>query len=402
MNKAVAIAKLMLLQHIKDKAFWMQLIGIPILLTLIMGAAFGASGDAPKKVKLAVTDNDGTGISKMFVAQLKKDPAFSVDIQKDKVARENVKKRLVSGAIIIPDGYGGDLAGAREVSIEVLNAAGDSNQALLSQVATGLTNRYSADAFAAQKTAEMVVFQGRPSVEAEKAVWEEAFEAADKKWDPAPVTVDAKTLSKSAIRGEKTLAMGFNQSSMGFTITFVMFMLVGGAATILEERMNGTLSRLMTSPTGKTSYLSGKMLGLFTTAIVQASILVGAGKYVFNVDWGRDPLALIVLMTAFIFSMASMGILVAALARTSAQANSVTPILLISMAMIGGCYWPVEITPPFMQAAAKFIPAGWMIKGLTDLITRGYGWDAIVLPTVILLGFGIGFLTLGVWFLKYE
>ncbi len=405
MNKSIAIGRLMLLEHIRDRSFWIQLIFIPILLTLIMGVAFGGTSSGPKQVSLAASDGDKTVLSRIFLAQLKKDKVFAVALVSEAEARSRVKKGTVSGAVIIPAGYSEKIVSGGKVSVEVLNTTGDSSAALLSQVVTGLTERYSADAFAAARiTAGLTAGQTPTNLSPgpQQAAWEESFEAADAKWSPPPVTVDVRTVTRSAVRGQKTLAGGFNQSSMGFTITFVMFLLVGGAVTILEDRQKGTLGRLLTTPTGKQTFVIGKMLGMFATAAVQATILIAVGRFIFNVDWGRDPLPLIVLMIAFIFSIASMGILIASVARTAAQANSTTPILLISMAMIGGCYWPIEITPPFMQTAAKFLPSGWMMHGLTDLITRGYGWDAVWLPGAVLLGFGVVFLVAGVFFLKYE
>ncbi len=400
MNKVFAIGRLMLLEQVRNRSFWLQLIFIPLLLTLIMGIAFGGTSSGPKQVNLAAADSDKTVLSRIFLAQLKKDKVFSVATVSEAEARSRVKKGTVAGAVIIPAGYSESVVSGAKASVEVLNTAGDSSAVLLSQVVTGLTERYSADAFAAAKiTAGLAAHRFGMTTVTE---WEESFEAADAKWNPPPVTVDAHTVTRSLVRGRKTLAGGFNQSSMGFTITFIMFMLVGGAVTILEDRQKGTLGRLLTTPTGKPTFVVGKMLGMFATAAVQSTILIAAGRFIFNVDWGRDPLPLILLMIAFIFSIASMGILIASLARTASQANAATPILLISMAMIGGCYWPIEVTPPFMQTAAKFIPAGWMMRGLTDLITRGYGWDAIWLPGLVLLGFGVVFLTAGVVFLKYE
>jgi ABC-2 type transport system permease protein len=402
MNKALAIGKLALLEALRDRSIWVSLIVVPLLLTLVMGIAFGGGGSQQKKVPLLLVDQDKTTFSRLFINALKTDKVWQITVVDEAAARDQVRRGLVSGAIIIPTGYADGLAAGSAVKIKVLNTVGDSNSALLSQITSGLTNRYSTDAFAAAKTVAGLTAAGRLSPLQTQAAWEEAFEQADKAWSPPPVTVDAKALSASAVRGEKTLASGFNMSSMGFTVTFIMFMLVGGASSILEERQQGTLGRLLTTPTSKTTYLTGKILGLFAVAAVQATILVGAGRLIFNVDWGRNPLPLIAIMIAFIFAIASLGILVAALSRTAAQAQSMTPVLLISMAMLGGCYWPIEITPPFMQAIAKFIPAGWMMKGLVDLITRGYGWTSIVTPSLVLLGFGVVFLVAGVFFLKFE
>ncbi len=100
--------------------------------------------------------------------------------------------------------------------------------------------------------------------------------------------------------------------------------------------------------------------------------------------------------------MSALGIMISSLTRTLAQANSISPVIVISMAMLGGCYWPLEITPPLMQSLAKALPTAWMMQGLTDLIVRGWGWEAIFLPTIALFGFGLIFLAIGLKYLRFE
>ena len=58
------------------------------------------------------------------------------------------------------------------------------------------------------------------------------------------------------------------------------------------------------------------------------------------------------------------------------------------MAAIGGCWWPLEIAPDFMKTAAHFVPAGWALDALHQLISFGGGFDAIVVPVLVLIGFG--------------
>lgn len=402
MSKAYNIAKLMLLEAVRDRSIWIQMIAVPILLTTVMGLAFGGSGNGPKKVALLAVDQDGSTYSKMVIARLRQDKVFKIETSDEAKARDQVKKGTVAGAILISNGYGAGLAAGERVDLKVINQAGSSNAPALQQIVSGLASRYSADAFAAAQTVKSLTERQRLTPGGEQTAWEEAFEAADKAWDSQPVKVDAKTVVASSVRGNKTLSSGFSQTSIGFTLTFIMFMLVSGATSILEERQKGTLGRLLTTPTPKSTFLGGKIMGLFLTAIVQATILIAAGRFIFGVNWGRAPLQLIVILLAFIFAIAALGILIAALARTTAQAQSITPVLIISIAMLSGCYWPIEITPPSMQAIAKFLPTNWAMTGLVDVIVRGQGWSAVALPTLVLLAFGVVFLLVGVWRLKFE
>jgi ABC-2 type transport system permease protein len=401
-NKVFSIARLMLLEAVRDRSIWIQMIIIPVLLTTIMGLAFGDTSRTQTKVTLLVVDDDRSDYSRMLTDQLRTDRVFNIKVESKAKARDQVKNGSVSGALIIPVGYGNALRLGKKMGLILLNIAGSADAPAQKQIISGLADRYSTNAYAAAITVGILREHGRlPAAEVDNA-WTSAFKQADKAWSPAPVTVHTNIMTASGIRGKKTLAFGFSQTSIGFAIMFIMFMLINGATSILEERQRGTLGRLLTTPTSKFTFLSGKIVGLFAIALIQATILIAAGRFIFGVDWGREPLPLIVILLVFIFAIASLGILIAAFARTTNQAQSVAPILVISAAMIGGCYWPIEITPPLMQTAARFLPTYWAMTSLTDIIVRGHSWDAILLPAAVLLGFGALFLTLGIRFLKYE
>jgi ABC-2 type transport system permease protein len=401
MSKAFAVAKVFMIELARDRATWMTLILLPIGLTFLMGAAFGGSQTQPK-VKLALVDLDKSAYSRQFASKFKEEDSFSITSYDEAKARDLVKNGKVTAAVIIPEGYGKALRDGGKTKLEVINLAGDTNGPAIQEILSGLANRYNADSAAASLTVSRLETYGRLAPGSADKTWGEIFTGADKEWDPPPVEVVAEELKASEVRGKKTLAFGFRQSSLGFAVTFLLFLIVEGGASILEERQKNTLYRLLSTPTGKYTILGGKIIGICLSGALQATILIAAGVLLFKVDWGREPLPLIVLMAAYILCGAALGVFIASLARTNAQMQSFAPILIISMAMVGGCYWPVEITPSFMQAAAKVIPTGWVMQGLVDLVVRGHSWDAVLLPVAVLLGFTAVFLTLGAWRLKFE
>lgn len=401
MSKAFAVAKVFMIEMARDRATWLSLILLPIGLTFLMGVAFGGSSAQPK-VKLALVDQDKSVYSQQFADKFKEEKSFTIKSYGEAKAKNLVKTGQISAAVIIPEGYSKALRGGGNTKIDVITVAGDTNSQAFKEIIGGLANRYNTDSAAASLAVKQLDAYGRLLPGSADTVWTEVFALADKKWDPPPVKVVAKELKASTVRGKKTLAFGFRLSSLGFAVTFLMFLLIQGAGSILEERQKHTLYRLLTTPTGKYTILGGKIAGIFLSGAVQATILIAAGVIIFKVDWGREPLPLIVLMSVYILCGASLGVFIASLARTNAQMQTLSPVLIISMAMIGGCYFPVEITPPLMQTAAKLIPTGWVMQGLTDLVVRGHSWDAIYLPVAVLLGFTAVFLTIGAWRLKFE
>ncbi len=70
--------------------------------------------------------------------------------------------------------------------------------------------------------------------------------------------------------------------------------------------------------------------------------------------------------------------------------------------MLGGCYWPIEIASPFMQQLARLTPTGWAMIGLKDVVARGLGLQAALLPSAVLLGIAGLTLAIGIPRLKLE
>jgi ABC-2 type transport system permease protein len=214
--------------------------------------------------------------------------------------------------------------------------------------------------------------------------------------------VDETTVARSKVRGGSDQAMGFQQYSLGFTLMFMLFMGLGSAGGFLDEREQGTLSRLLTTPTSKAVLVIGKVVGIYATVILQAAIMIGFGVVVFHVPWGDDPLGVIMIISTFGLAATGLGIMISALARTRGQVSAITAVGAVSMAMLGGAYWPLDIVGPVMRTLAMFTPVGWAMVGLTDIVVRAQGPVQAILPSSVLLGMAAAFLAIGVSRLKME
>jgi ABC-type multidrug transport system permease subunit len=54
------------------------------------------------------------------------------------------------------------------------------------------------------------------------------------------------------------------------------------------------------------------------------------------------------------------------------------------MAALGGCWWPIEITPGWMQTIAGFLPTGWAMDAMHRLISFQAG-AASAVPNLLAL-----------------
>ena len=169
----------------------------------------------------------------------------------------------------------------------------------------------------------------------------------------------------------------------------VFFAFYAGAATqqtILIEEERGTLARLFTTPTPIRTLMGGKSLATLLTLIGQVAILMGAGIFVFSIDWGA-PLPMLMAATGLILLAAATGLFLVSMLKNTRQAGTVFGGILTLTGMVG-------LMPVFMsgagassglQIASLLVPQGWVMRGFS-LSAQG-ATVAEMLPTfgVILL-----------------
>jgi ABC-2 type transport system permease protein len=156
----------------------------------------------------------------------------------------------------------------------------------------------------------------------------------------------------------------------GMALMFLMYTVSYGGRSILSERAQGTLPRLMISPTQTFQVLGGKVLGIFFMGTAQVGILILASTLFFQVQWG-DALGVTVLILAAVFGATGWGMLITAFARTPAQVASTGTVVMLIFSILGGSFISLENFPPFIQTISKITPNAWGLDGFTTLALGG-------------------------------
>lgn len=204
----------------------------------------------------------------------------------------------------------------------------------------------------------------------------------------------ALTLSVSQAGRRKTIPTGFEQAVPGCLVMFTMVVLLTtGASGLLVERRQGLLLRLASAPMRRGAVVLGKWGGRLALAVVQVSFALALGRYAFGVHWGDNLPMLGLVLLAYGSLLAALALLVGNYAKTEGQAVGLSVLATNVLAALGGCWWPIEITPPAMQKLALFLPTGWAMDAIHKLVS----FDApasSALPHV--LGMGLLAAVLGV------
>jgi ABC-type Na+ efflux pump permease subunit len=192
-------------------------------------------------------------------------------------------------------------------------------------------------------------------------------------------------LDVSTAGQRKELPTGFQQAVPGILVMFTLLVLLTSSSTMLvQERTQGLLRRLASAPISRAEVLAGKWEGRMVLAAIQVTVALAFGTFLFNMDWGPDVGMVIVVLAAWAGFCASAGLWLGTVASTEAQAGGLGVLAANLLAALGGCWWPIEVTPGWMQALQKAIPTGWTMDALHKLISFQAGAMSVI-PNVLLL-----------------
>lgn len=186
--------------------------------------------------------------------------------------------------------------------------------------------------------------------------------------------------------GEKQqIPTGFEQAIPGTLVMFTLLILLTSGATMLVlERQQGLLRRMASAPVSKAELVAGKWSGRMVLAALQVIVALVIGTFLFGMDWGPHLPMIAVVLAAWSGFCASAGLWLGTIAGTEAQASGLGVLVANALAALGGCWWPIEITPGWMQTLQMMLPTGWTMDALHKLIS--FRADAMTaLPNVITL-----------------
>jgi ABC-2 type transport system permease protein len=167
---------------------------------------------------------------------------------------------------------------------------------------------------------------------------------------------------------------------------------------ILTEREKGTLRRLLTGPVTVGRFLVAKVTVAVLACIAAMVLLVAVSAAFLGTQWG-NPLALSLVSVAMTLAVVGTMTLIYGLARTRKQVEGVSNLVIVSMCLFGGSFFPREEMPTFMQAVGKWTINYWAIDGLRAVI-NGDPTTYLLRCVGILLAVGLVTLAVGIWAMR--
>jgi ABC-2 type transport system permease protein len=164
----------------------------------------------------------------------------------------------------------------------------------------------------------------------------------------------------------------------------------GSALTLVVWRKNQVLRRLRLAPVAPMTVLGSRLAVAICIALVQAVVFIAIALLpVFGLQlsgqwWLAVPLVMLGTLALF-----SIGMLVGAFSKTEEAAAGAANLIVLPMAFLSGAFFPIDQTPEWLQKVSMIFPMRHLNDGLSAVLVRGQGVEALLLPAAVLVGFAL-------------
>jgi len=371
MRAALTIAAKDLAQRVRDRSAIMLGIVAPLGLAFIFGLIIpDMSGDS-FDVNVGVVDQDRGAISAAFIDEVL--PAVAAEGLLDSQpydtpaeARADVDAGNLTSAYIFPEGFSSSLESAGSATVEII---GNVDASISTQIAKAVLDSYLAEVDAVGIAVGTAMIAGETDVNTIAAA---AMES--------PAAIALQDVNAENLELDMTTFFG-----AGMAVFFLFFTVQFGVSSLLEERLLGTLPRLLGAPIKRWSIVAGKAITSLALGLISMVVLAIGTTLLIGAEWG-NPLGVLILMVSAVLSALGIMALVAVVAKTPEQAANYQAIVAVALGMLGGTFFPLSQGPRFLAALSKLTPHAWFLEGLGDL-SAGQDLSVVIVPSLAMLAF---------------
>ncbi len=341
------------------RIFWRDRFGLALafLFPLLFAFAFSHAlkdGGAPDATpRLTVVAQEKHGVLREISAGLAAS-GWAVDERTRQEALDAVENGKIEGFLLFPEGFGTSVATGGEARIHVVVSGNHPGAAAVLQgAARAIGSRVETLALAARAVGAL-----EPARPPDAEAMLEALRLP-------PLT--SLEMTRTGQRRHNPA----NFTLPGYLTMFVFFAAALGAGAIVRERQNRTLERLMSTGVRASSILVGKFLSGASRGVAQLTVLWTVGVLGLSMDLGASPGAVVVVSLLFVLVSAAFGVMLAAMVDNLRGAATIGVFTSLTLAPLGGCWWPLFIAPEWLQVMARLTPHGWANDAFNRLMLFG-------------------------------
>jgi ABC-type Na+ efflux pump permease subunit len=383
MKRALTVAFRELRSYLLDKGDLAFSLLLPIAIFAVMYGAFGGQSqfngtahivNEDKGVVGASTGTAGIDYSRELLTRLDKVSGLEVKLLSRTEAERQLDNSNLLLVIYIPENFSADLASGQPVQLTVRQRGnGGTEGQIVTSMVRGVVEQINREFQVQQRVSTLVADQGIPE-------------------DRIQITVQ-KFLEKeqsSPLVGITETTVGtnpdpVNQFLPGILAMFVLFAISMSANAIVEERRKGTLERLLTTRLTRGELFAGKFLSGLFRGFVQTLILMILAEIVFRLFTPANFLAVMLVAFVFAATASALGLVIAAVSRTSDQAIWISVVFTNVSVILGGTWFAIPEGGAYF-ILSKISVSTYVNDALKGLIGESKSLSTVSTDIYILIG----------------
>jgi ABC-2 type transport system permease protein len=396
---------------VRDRGGMITSFLLPMLFIVVFSYAFSGIGSEDEVITLPVVNLDGGEVSAALIEGVNNVAGVKTEMYDEADARARIEGEQIQYALFIPAGFSDGVAAGESMTLVLLsgpNADGASVEAMrtvVDGVSKDLSLQTQLLAGFRQMGQMMQASEAEGVFTSDLAVAQAQSQFERAKTAPL-VGIEQKTPDAILQEREEFSAVGL--SVPGATVLFVFLMASTTAMSLYSEKKTGTFRRLLAAPLAKAELLGGKMLPGFVIILVQIAVIFAASILLLpligldRLYLGNDLLGLVLLSMLVALCSTSLGLLIAAIARTEGQISGISVVAMWVMGAVSGAFVPTFFLGGFLGTVGKVTPQYWAVSAYTAFFVRGQTLADIGPELAILAGFTAVFFAIGLWRFKFE
>lgn len=214
---------------------------------------------------------------------------------------------------------------------------------------------------------------------------------------PPTFSVDVQQVEDQSLKPIQYVAPGMISYGITVGATF------GAAMTLINWRQKQMLRRLRLAPVSTGAVVGARVVVGVIVALIQLALLLGVSMLpLFGLKLNGAWYMAIPIVIAGTLAFLAIGLFVGAVSKTVEGGSGLANLITLPMGFLSGAFVPLAAAPAWMVAVSKVLPMGYLVSGLSDVLVRGQGPEAAVLPILVLLGFAAVMTLIATRFFKWD
>jgi ABC-2 type transport system permease protein len=326
----------------RDRLTFAMIVGIPILQMALFGYAINTN---PKHLDTAIISGDNSDITRSFIAAMQNSSYFKVvaELPNEEAARQALARGQLLFVVNIPAGFTRQLLRRERPSLLI---EADATDPTATASALAAVNGIVQSVIKKELNGPLAPLQGTPP----------------------PFDVDVHQLYNPDNITQYNVVPGL----MGVVLTLTMVMMTGLAIT--RERERGTMENLLAMPATPLEVMTGKLVPYIGIGLIQASIILAAARFIFDVPFLGSVAAVYLSTLLFIAANLTVGITFSSLARNQLQAVQLAIFYFLPNILLSGFMFPFKGMPPWAQVIGDLLPLTYFNRLIRGILLKGNGW----------------------------